>query len=194
MTPDQEFYERKVERSTDPTLPSHVRERIERREIIHEGGGGKSFGLGALIVLLLVAVGGFLWWNSRNANQEGVPMTSTSTETTTGSYGTTDLGSTSDMTPAPTGGAITDNPIGTETGNFGIAIGSFESEAAAQSERARLNSLTDQPVSVSTSMADGVTRYQVVLGSFPTRAAADSAGRSLANSTSMSTWRVVPIQ
>jgi hypothetical protein len=167
-----------------------VRETIERRTIIREtaprsGGGGAAFGVGALIVLLLVAVGAFLWWNSRH-NGVGFganPASSTSSSSSTSTYGT-DNGS----------GSITDNPMAAGTGPFGVAVGNFGDEQGALNERQRLNTLTDEPVTMSQTNENGAMVYRVVIGSFATRAQADSAGRALASTASLSDWKVVPIQ
>lgn len=161
-----------------------VRERIERRTIIREtprsGGGGAAFGVGALIVLLLVAVGAFLWWNSRH-NAAGFGANPAS------------MGSSS-LTPVPgdnTTGSITDDG---GTGPFGVAVGNFGDEQSAVNERQRLNTMTDQPITMSQSSENGSTLYHVVIGSFATRAEADSAGRALASTASLPDWKVVPIQ
>jgi len=190
MTPDprdpRDYPERDpAYRPVDPP----VRETIERRTIIREtprsGGGGAAFGVGALIVLLLVAVGAFLWWNSRHngvgfgANPASMGNSSTSSTST---YGT-DNGT----------GSITD-PMAGGTGPFGVAVGNFTDEQSAVNERQRLNTLTDQPVTMSQSSENGATRYRVVIGNFATRAQADSAGRSLASTASLTDWKVVPIQ
>lgn len=164
-----------------------VRERIERRTIIREtprsGGGGAAFGVGALIVLLLVAVGAFLWWNSRHngagfgASPASMGSSSTSSTSTYGDNG-----------------SITDNPMAAGTGPFGVSVGNFGDEQSAVNERQRLNTLTDQPITMSQSNENGSTTYHVVIGSFATRAEADSAGRSLATTASLPDWKVVPIQ
>lgn len=177
----------------DPVRPGDppVRERIERRTIIREtprGGGGAAFGVGALIVLLLVAVGAFLWWNSRhNGTGFGANPASTSGAPTSGTsspFGSTDN----------TGGAITDNPMAEGAGPFGVAVGNFADEQGAVNERQRLNTLTDEPITMSQSSENGMTVYHVVIGSFASRAQADSAGRSLASTASLPDWKVVPIQ
>lgn len=178
---DPRDYERDYER--DPVRPGDpvVHERIERRTIIREtprsGGGGAAFGVGALIVLLLVAVGAFLWWNSRhNAGGFGANPAS--------------MGSSS-IAPAPGDNGITGDG---GTGPFGVAVGNFGDEQSAVSERQRLNTLTDQPITMSQSSENGSTTYHVVIGSFATRAEADSAGRALASTASLPDWKVVPIQ
>ena len=188
MTPDprdpRDYPERDpAYRPVDPP----VRETIERRTIIREtprsGGGGAAFGVGALIVLLLVAVGAFLWWNSRhNGAGFGANPASMSSSSSTSTYGT-DNGT----------GSITD-PMAAGTGPFGVAVGNFTDEQSAVNERQRLNTLTDQPVTMSQSSENGATMYRVVIGSFATRAQADSAGRSLASTASLNDWKVVPIQ
>ncbi len=182
-------------RDRDPNRPVEpVRERIERRTIIREprsGGGGAAFGVGALIVLLLVAIGAFLWWNSRHANPGGPGANPASNDMTTptpgGGYGTgtaTDNGA----------GSMTGNPSGGGAGSFGIAEGSFNDEQSAVNERQRLNSLTDQPVTMTQTTENGAPVYRVVIGNFATRAEADSSGRTLASTASLSNWKVVPIQ
>ena len=167
-----------------------VRETIERRTIIREtapksGGGGAAFGVGALIVLLLVAVGAFLWWNSRhNGTGFGANPASTTGSTTTSSpFGA-----------SGSSGSITDNPMADGTGPFGVAVGNYADEQGAVNERQRLNTLTDEPVTMSQTSENGNTVYRVVIGSFATRAQADSAGRALASTASLPDWKVVPIQ
>ena len=166
-----------------------VRETIERRTIIREtapksGGGGAAFGVGALIVLLLVAVGAFLWWNSRhNGPGFGANPASTTGSTTTSPFGA-----------SGSSGSITDNPMADGTGPFGVAVGNYADEQGAVNERQRLNTLTDEPVTMSQTNENGNTVYRVVIGSFATRAQADSAGRALASTASLPDWKVVPIQ
>lgn len=174
----------------DPVRPGDppIRETIERRTIIREtprsGGGGAAFGVGALIVLLLVAVGAFLWWNSRhNGNVFGANPASTN-GSPTAPFGTTDN----------TSGSITDNPMAEGTGPFGVAVGNYSDEQGAVNERQRLNSMTSEPITMSQTSENGTTVYRVVIGSFATRAQADSAGRSLASTASLPDWKVVPIQ
>jgi hypothetical protein len=186
MSPDPR--DPRVDPDRDPVRPGDppVRERIERRTIIHErprGGGGAAFGVGALIVLLLVAVGAFLWWNSRH-NAAGVganPASMGTSGTSSGSYGT------GSMTPG-----VDENQMA--TGAFGIAVGNYPDEQSAVNERQRLNTLTDQPVALSQTNENGAMQYRVVIGNFATRAQADSAGRTLASTLSLPSWEVVPIQ
>ena len=175
----------------DPVVPVDppIRERIERRTIIREtprsGGGGAAFGAGALIVLLLVAVGAFLWWNSRH-NGVGFganPASTTGSTTTTSPFGSSSTGA----------GAI-DNPMAEGTGPFGIAVGNYADEQGAVNERQRLTTLTSEPISMSQTSENGNTVYRVVIGNFATQAQADSAGRSLASTASLPDWKVVPIQ
>lgn len=168
-----------------------VRETIERRTIIREtaprsGGGGAAFGVGALIVLLLVAVGAFLWWNSRH---NGVGFGANPASTTGSSTSTNPFGSSS------TGPGAIDNPMAESgTGPFGIAVGNFADEQGAVNERQRLNTLTDEPITMSQTSENGNTVYRVVIGNFASRAQADSAGRALASTASLPDWKVVPIQ
>lgn len=156
---------------------------VREREIIRERntGDGKSFGLGALLVLLLVAVGGFLWWNSRQANRPDTVTTTSTTDVTTPIPG--DMGSTFG-TDAMDEGATA----------FGISVGDFSDEQSAMNERSRLNSMTDLPVSMGQNTVNGVTNYQVILGSFPSRAAADSAAQTLMSSANVTTYKIVPIR
>jgi len=176
----------------DPNRPVEpVRERTERRTIIREprtGGNGAAFGVGALIVLLIVAIGGFLWWNSRHANPNGPGANPASNDMTTptpgAGYGGGDNG----------GNNMTGNNATPGAGGYGIAEGSFNDEQSAVNERQRLNSLTDQPVTMTQTTENGAPVYRVVIGNFATQAQADSAGRTLSSTASLSNWKVVPIQ
>jgi len=188
---DREF----VREPVREPLREPVRERIETREIIREPivretrGGGAAFGAGALIVLLLIAVGGFLWWNSQHANPNGYGANPASQPADLGTTPSAPYGTDNNAT-SPTNTDLTDQTAG----GYGIAVGSYPDEQSAVNERQRLNSLTDQPVTMSQSVDNGVTNYQVVIGNFATRAQADSAARTLASSTSLANWRVVPIR
>jgi sporulation related protein len=90
-------------------------------------------------------------------------------------------------TPPASGGAATPvTPKVVEKGPFGLDVGTFLAEDRANSELERLSAATGLKGRVVTRNEDGGDAYHVVLGSFPTRGAADKraealVGRSLVN-------------
>jgi len=77
---------------------------------------------------------------------------------------------------------------------FGVSVGHFPSEDAAIGERDRLTGVTHLPVSVGQSTgADGAAEFRVILGSYTTRAEAESAGHVLQQQAIVKDWQVVPL-
>jgi hypothetical protein len=85
--------------------------------------------------------------------------------------------------PASGGDAAPAVPRVVEKGPFGLDVGTFLAEDRATSELTRLATTTGLKGRVVTRNEDGGDVYHVILGSFPTRGAADkrrSLGRALA--------------
>src|SRR6185503_10114712 len=59
--------------STEPSshLPPRLRERLEKRDHREQHKGGSGMGLTLLMLLLIAAVGGFIWWRSSLARHPG---------------------------------------------------------------------------------------------------------------------------
>ncbi len=81
--------------------------------------------------------------------------------------------------PATGGDAAPATPRVVEKGPFGLDVGTFLAEDRASSELARLTTTTGLKGKVVTRNEDGGDAYHVVLGSFPSRAAADKRAESL---------------
>ena len=149
-------------------LPPRLRERLEARERRSEAKGG-SAGLTVLILLLLVAAGGFIWWRSYVANGNIAARHN-------------GLSPTSATAPDLTNRA------------FGVTTGAFPSEDAAIGERDRITASTHLPVSVGqTNGPDGALQFRIILGSYTTRAEAESAGHALQRESVVKDWQVVPL-
>lgn len=150
------------------TLPPRLRERLEARERRSGRARGGGAGLTLLVLLLLVAAGGFTWWRSyqsaNNAAARRIDEQPTS------------------AVPDATNGA------------FGVSVGHFPSEDAAIAERDRLMGQTHLPVSVGQSAEpDGSVQFRLILGSYNSRAEAESAGRALQQQSIVKDWQVVPL-
>ena len=155
------------ERSTPSNLPPRMRERMEARDRkIGGSGSGGGLGLTLLILLLLVAAGGFIWWHSYDSSKNTV--TRDETEPTAAAP---------DVTNA----------------TYGVAVGNYPNEDTAIGERDRLTGATHLPVSVGQVNADGALQFQVILGSYASRAEAESVGRSLQQTSIVKDWHVVPL-
>ena len=62
---------------------------------------------------------------------------------------------------------------------FGVAVASFLDQGRAEAERGRLAASTKMSAQVRTVVADSVSRYELVLGSFPSQDAAERAASDL---------------
>ena len=149
-------------------LPPRLRERLEARERRSERSRGGGAALTVLVLLILVAAGGFVWWRSyQSANNTAARRI--------------------DEQPTSAVPGLTNEA-------FGVSAGGFPSEDAAIAERDRLTSATHLPVSVGqTSGGDGAMQFRVILGSYTTRAEAESAGRALQQQSIVKDWQVVPL-
>jgi hypothetical protein len=153
----------------DQGLPPRLRERLEARDRRSNAGArGGGVGLTLLVLLLLVAAGGLIWWRSY---QSGNNIAARGTN-----------GQPASAVPDVTNKA------------FGVSVGHFPSEDAAIGERDRLTNATHLPVSVGQSNgSDGAIEFRVILGSYSTRAEAESAGRTLQQQSIVKDWQVVPL-
>jgi hypothetical protein len=150
----------------DDHLPQHVRDRMQTRERRSARGGG--IGLTVLVLLLLVAAGGFVWWHSYQSANNIAARGAAATPTA----------ATPDVTNR----------------SFGVSVGHFPSEDAAIGERDRLTGMTHLPVSVGQASGEGGgLEFRVILGSYTSRAEAESAGRALESQSIIKDWRVVPL-
>lgn len=154
------------ETSTPSHLPPRMRERMEARERRAGRPAGGGLGLTLLILLLLAAAGGFVWWHTYDSANNTVSRDETQP-----------TAAVPDMTDA----------------SYGVSVGSFPSEEAAIGERDRLTGVTHLPVSVGQVNAGGALQFQVILGSYTSRADAESVGRSLEQSSIVKDWHVVPL-
>lgn len=91
------------------------------------------------------------------------------------------------------GGAAAAAPAPAEKGPFGLDVGTFLVEDRANSEQARLSTSTGLTGKVVTMSEDGADVYHVVLGSFPTRAAAERKAGSLVAKGLVNQARTVPL-
>jgi cell division septation protein DedD len=94
---------------------------------------------------------------------------------------------------AETGGAPAAAPAPVEKGPFGLDVGTFLVEDRANSEQSRLSTSTGLAGKVVTMNEDGADVYHVVLGSFPTRAAAERKAGSLVTKGMVNQARTVPL-
>jgi hypothetical protein len=167
--PNEEPFVERVPEETTPSssLPPRLRERLEargQRENRRHGGG--SLAVTLMILLLLVAAGGFIWWRSYNAP-----------------------GNLAHDSAQPTSAM----PDLTNT-TFGIVVGgTYPTQEAALTERDRLSSQTSLPISIGQVAADGTTQFQVVVGTYYSRAEAESVGGSLQQKSIVKDWKVVPL-
>lgn len=95
--------------------------------------------------------------------------------------------------PASGGGAAPVTPKVVEKGPFGLDVGSFLAEDRATSELARLSAATGLKGRVVTRNEDGGDVYHIVLGSFPTRGAADRRAESLVGRSLVNQAQSVPL-
>ena len=80
-----------------------------------------------------------------------------------------------------------------EHGPFGLDVGSFLVEDRANSEQSRLSASTGLAGKVMTKSEDGADVYHVVLGSFPSRAAAERKAGTLVAKGLVNQARTVPL-
>ena len=149
-------------------LPPRLRERMEARERRSGRARGGGAGITMLVLLLLVAAGGLIWWRSyQSANNVAARHV--------------------DGQPTAAVPDLTNEA-------FGVAVGHFPSEDAAIGERDRLTGATHLPVSVGQATgAQGGLEFRVILGSYTTRAEAESAGHVLQQQSIVKDWQVVPL-
>ncbi len=120
------------------------------------------------------------------AGKTKTPTTTTTTTPPTPTAGGATASRASSTPPASGGDAAPATPRVVEKGPFGLDVGTFLAEERATSELTRLTAATGLKGKIVTRNEDGGDVYHVVLGSFPTRAAADKraealVGRSLVN-------------
>ena len=82
-------------------------------------------------------------------------------------------------------------PTVAAAGTFGVAVGTFLDQASAESDRARLAGVTQLPALVRAIKADSVSRFELVLGSFASHAAAERAASDLVTRGIVDEARVV---
>ena len=154
----------------DQGLPPRLRERMEARDRRATGGArGGGVGLTLLVLLLLVAAGGLVWWRSYQSANNIAARGGNEQQPTS-------------AVPDLTNRA------------FGVSVGRFPSEDAAIGERDRLAGQTHLPVSVGQSTgSDGALQFRVILGSYTTKAEAESAGRTLQQQSIVKDWQIVPL-
>ncbi len=144
-------------------------ERSTRNDVPPRPPGSRNdggLGLTLLILLLIVTVGGFIWWRSYDSAGN---VAARHREVST--VAMPDLTSRS----------------------YGVAVGRFDDEDAAIGERDRLTGITHLPVSVGQVNVGSAVEFQVILGSYTSQADAESVGRSLQKSSIVKDWRVVPL-
>ena len=147
-------------------LPPRLRERLEARERRSGSARGGGVGLTLLVLLLLVAAGGLVWWRSYQSSSNIASRR---------------------VDEQPTS-AVPDLT------NFGVAVGHFPSEDTAIGERDRLTGATHLPISVGQSPGpNGGVEFRVIVGSWTTRAEAESAGHVLELRSVVKDWQVVPL-
>ena len=168
MAYDQPTSQPGRETRNDSALPSRLREKLEKREESHrrERHGPPSLGFIMLTLLLTVTVVGFLWWRSNEMQRQSI------------------------TSAAPTATI----PVAPDVTTYGIGVGTFASEDAAIAERDRLSASTDLPGVIERITVDGSTTYRVILGSYETPAAAESAATPLAKNYVVRAWQVVPMR
>ncbi len=149
-------------------LPERLRERMEARERRTARAHGGGVGLTLLVLLLLVAAGGLVWWRSYQSSSNIAAR---------------------QVQPRPAS-AVPD--LTNEA--YGVSVGRFRSEDAAIDERDRLTGTTHLPASVGRSPAgNGAVQFRVIVGSWTTRAEAESAGHDLELRSVVKDWQVVPL-
>ncbi len=98
------------------------------------------------------------------------------------------------LPPTATRSAASDTthaPAAASSKIFGVAVASFLDEKRAEAERGRLSALTKLGAEVRTVVADSVSRFELVLGSFPTQGAAERAASDLISRGMVDEARVV---
>ena len=79
-------------------------------------------------------------------------------------------------------------------GPFGIDVGTFLDEDKANTESTRLGSATALAAKVVTKTEDGASVYHVVLGSFPSRSAAEKKSETLVAKGLVNEAHIVPVR
>jgi hypothetical protein len=100
---------------------------------------------------------------------------------------------TSAAAAAAGGAAEPATPKVVEKGPFGLDVGTFLAEDRANSELTRLAGATGLKGKVVTLSEDGGDVYHVVLGSFPTRAAAERRAESLLGKALVNQAQTIPL-
>jgi cell division protein FtsN len=96
--------------------------------------------------------------------------------------------------PAVTQGAPTETThahAAAPSKTFGVAVASFLDESRAEAERSRLAAVTKLGAQVRTVVADSVSRFELVLGSFTTQSAAERVASDLISRGVVDEARVV---
>jgi len=237
-------------RPTPPSAPpgryisSRLREKLEAAQSEPEtpiGGGGPPWGgiIGAVIVIAL-AIGGFMWWRGSHAKHETAATPASADSAATAAADTTahtDSTAMAAASPSPSpspvatahGAASASKPAGTVTkpaastaaqaetpakpkekpaatassgesapappkagkAPFGVSVASFMFEDKANESRDALAASTGLPAIVMPRDEGGTTMYHVVLGSFPTRTAAEKKATELLTSAGVHEAQVV---
>jgi len=228
-------------RPTPPAPPgryisSRLREKLEASQGEPEtplGGGGPPWGgiIGAVIVIAL-AIGGFMWWRGSHAKHETAaapaPADSAATAAADTSHAAADSSAMAAASPTPapspspaahapsSSGATAAKPTAAAPkekakpaavassseesapappkagkGPFGISVASFMFEDKANESRDALAASTGLPAIVMPRDEGGTTMYHVVLGSFPTRSAAEKKATELLTSAGVHEAQVV---
>jgi type II secretory pathway predicted ATPase ExeA len=95
-------------------------------------------------------------------------------------------------TPAPHHAAAPPRAsASTDAGTFGVAVGTFLDASRAEEERTRLSTETSLPGELRTVQADSLQSFELVLGAFTNRAAAERAASDLINRGLVDEARVV---
>jgi hypothetical protein len=227
--------------SPPPAVPgryisSRLREKLEAADTGPEqpiGGGGPPWGgiIGGVIVIAL-AIAGFLWWRGSHAKQQSAatpaPAESTATAADT-SHPAADTSAMAAASPVPSPSpspaahapvpasataaqpATTSAPKATKEkparvassgesappppkagkAPFGISVASFMFEDKANESRDALGTSTGLPAVVLPMNEGGTTMYHVVIGSFPTRTAAEKKATELLSSAAIHEAQVV---
>jgi cell division protein FtsN len=92
-------------------------------------------------------------------------------------------------TAAAGGSDVAATPAGRVT--YGIAVATYLDANKAEAERAKLSASTGLPAQVRGVMDGGETTYQIVIGSFPSRAAAENAASDLVRKSLIEEARLV---
>ena len=96
--------------------------------------------------------------------------------------------------PKPVASATAVAAVPKKTSNrFGIAVGTYLNEERAATERSALAGSTQLSGRVVTTTQDSVSVYEVVMGSFESRLAAEKAASDLIRKGLVNEARVVPV-